>query len=259
MSRKRRLLLQGWEPIRTIIKVGQNEWLPPLGGWRTLRKWRKPRGRRGCHARHWAAGLEPAAPPRRHFISLPCSREPEHRAAVLSGWHVTRRLGTSTRSLLHACFVSPALPGLTGAEIPAERCLPPPRRHYLASQLPVRLNLGSSGLSAPPCQPCTATASSCRTARQVQGQACAQAPCRRPRAAGRPGRSWQCPSHSRRHRFIPSSWGRCPRRGFESSDYLTAADTKPIFLPLPILSIVTDIFIQDLVTVSSRASFLLCF
>lgn len=150
-----------------------------------------------------AAGLEPAAPPRRHFISLPCSPEPEHGAAVLSGWHVTRRPGTSTRSLLHACFVSLALPGLTGAEIPAERCLPPPRRHYLASQLPVRLNLGSSGLSAPPCQPCTATASSCRAARKVQGQACAQATCRRPRAASRPGRSWQCPSYSRRHHFIP--------------------------------------------------------
>lgn len=30
----------------------------------------------------------------------------------------------------------------------------------------------------------------------------------------------------------PSARGRCPRRGFESSDYLIAADTKPIFLPL---------------------------
>lgn len=195
------------------------------------------------------------APSRRHFISLPCSREPELGAAAAL-WMACHTLTWDEHySLLRTHFILPALPGLTGAEIPAERCLPPPRRHYLVSQLPVRLNLGSPGLSAPPCRPCIATASSCRAARKVPGQACAQATCRRPRAAGRRGRSWQCPSHSRRHRFIPFGWGRCPRRGLESSDYLIAADTKPIFLPLSILSIVTNIFIQDPVTVSSSASF----
>lgn len=53
---------------------------------------------------------------------------------------------------------------------------------------------------------------------------------------------------------IPFGWGRRPQRGLESSDYLIAADTKPLFLPL---SIVTDIFIQDPDTVSTRASVLI--
>lgn len=259
MSRKRRLLLQGWEPIRTIIKVGQNEWLPPLGGWQMPRKWRTPRRAAGTPRLPLGSRAEAGRSSKTPFYQ-PALQPGARAQSCRAVWMACHTPTWDKHALSAPCvFRFSCSARLTGAEIPAERCLPPPRRHYLASQLPVRLNLGSSGLSAPPCQPCTATASSCRTARKVQGQACAQATCKRPWAASRPGRSWQCPSHSRRHRFIPYSWGRCPRRGFESSDYLTAADTKPIFLPLPILSIVTDIFIQDLVTVSSRASFLLCF
>lgn len=121
-------------------------------------------------------------------------------------------------------------------------------------QLPVRLHLGPSGRSAPPWQPCTATASSCRAARNVSGR-----PVPRQPTGGRRAGSWQCPFHARRHRFTRLGRGRRPRRGFESFDYLIAADTKPIFLPLPMLSIVANISIQDPVPVSTTASFPLFF
>lgn len=74
-SRKRRLLLQGWEPIRTIIKVGQNEWLPPLGGWQMLRKWRKPRR---------AAGM-PCSPPGSRAGAGSSSKTPFYQPALQPG------------------------------------------------------------------------------------------------------------------------------------------------------------------------------
>lgn len=117
-----------------------------------------------------------------------------------------------------------------GGSNPAERGLHPPRR-YLASQLLVRLHLGSPGLT-PPCRLCTATTSSCRAARKVPGTCgCPQRPAGRVGSSPSPGG----PAH-------PCSGGRCPRRGLESSDYLIAADTKPIFPPLSILAVVTTFF-----------------
>lgn len=145
---------------------------------------------------------------------------------LLSEWHVIRSLGTSTRSAPCAFHFSFSARAYGGRKF-CRKGSPPPGRCYLVSQLLVRLHPGSPGLSAPPCRLCTATASSCHAARKVPGNL------RAPVAPS--GQGWQ-PFHSGRPRFTPCSRGRCPRRGLESFDYLIAADTKPIFPPLSIVT-----------------------
>lgn len=113
-----------------------------------------------------------------------------------------------------------------GAEIPAEG--PPPWETLPCEPAAWSPAPGSPGLSAPPCRLCTVTASSCRAARKVPGNL------RAPAAAGT---SLAALPH--RGPTAPPAAGGGARRGLESFDYLIAADTKPIFPPLSILSIVT--------------------
>ena len=131
---------------------------------------------------------------------------------------------------------------------------PTPWTRYLARRTPGRPHLGRRGFPAPPCRRAP-RAAGCRHREAPCGLR--PATCRRPR-----GRSWRCPSLPGREPITPSNGrggGRHPRRGFESFDYLIAADTKPIFLPLKIRSIVTTIFTSGPSYSSTRATFPLFF
>lgn len=118
-----------------------------------------------------------------------------------------------------------------------------PRRRA-SSPAPRRQGWGTCGQGPPepretlPGEPAGARSSTMSAARRrslplwrrqrTPAPACAPATCRRPRGRGR-----LCPFRSGRYPIHPlQRGGRCPRRGFESSDYLIAADTKPIFLLL---------------------------
>lgn len=185
-------------------------------------------------------------------------RGPEQLRAQRRGRHLTRRLRAPRapsealeKQLLSApcrlCFCGSAG---RGGESTCGEGPPTPWRRYLARRTPGRPHLGQRGFPAPPC----------RRAPRAAGCRHREAPCwPRPATCRRPrGRSWRCPSLPGREPITPSSGrggGRHPRRGLESSDYLIAADTKPIFLPLKIPSIVTAIFTTGPSYSSTRATF----
>lgn len=142
----------------------------------------------------------------------------------------TSQAGVGQAHLCSCAFVSPPGPGPLG-----QTCL---QQKYLQEgastpMLPGKPAAGSPASGATwadsPMSAVHGDSSSCRAARKVPGTG---------RCPGRPGgRVGSLPL--REAPLHPCSGGRRPRRGLESFDYLIAADTKPIFPPLAILSIVT--------------------
>lgn len=160
-------------------------------------------------------------------------------------WAPRRRRGRTALaggSLPRRHFIqSEPQPRAQGAELPpppprSVSCSAPPRVGYLragAAPAPGDAtwragHLASRpGRAAPPCRPRAAGASRCGAASRL----CAGLRPGNLRAPAEQGPAVPFPLREVSD-SSPSARGRRPRRGSESSDYLIAADTKPIFLPL---------------------------
>lgn len=187
------------------------------------------------------AGLEPAAPPRRHFIRLTrrCSRvawptptwdKRPPGSVCVSFLPPTGRRELQRRDSPHPQETLPRAPAA---------CAPASGVAWALGSAVAAVH--SDGLILSRCQ-------------ERPGQAWAPATCRRPA-----GRALAVPFPHQEASVHPLRPGEAPTGGFESFDYLIAADTKPIFLPLSILPIVANISIQGPVPVSTGASFPLFF